>query len=113
MAVIPPRFGTCAGLDRLVVVPSPSVPLPFSPQLQTVPSLRSARELAKPAATARMFDSPGTATGERRVVSVPSPSCPKLLRPQAATEPSGRTARLCAKREETWTALKPGMGAGV
>ncbi len=54
---------TWTGLERWVIVPSPSWPLRFSPQAQTVPSLLSATLKKRPPATAITPARPVTCDG--------------------------------------------------
>ena len=63
-----------AGERRVTTPPSPSWPLPLSPQQRTVPSVSRAHVCAKPAASSATPASPGTVTGAVRRTSVPSPS---------------------------------------
>src|SRR5262249_54568136 len=94
-------FLTWTGVKRLVLVPSPSCPLPLAPQLQTVPSVFSARLWLPPAAIS-VIDvkkpvppCPLTCTGDVRWVVVLSPSLPLPLFPHAHTVPSDLSARAC------------------
>ena len=87
------RPPTCAGVERSVVVPSPSWPLLLLPQAQTAPSPRRARACAEPPAMLVTLLRPPTCAGVERSVVVPSPSWPLLLLPQAQTAPSPRRAR--------------------
>src|SRR5579885_1593940 len=112
-SVMPPL--TWTGVERLVVVPSPSWPESFIPQAHTVPSFFTARLCATPAASAVTPTMPPlTWTGVERLVVVPSPSCPSSLAPQAQTVPSFFRARpwpvpatiaATSVRPLTWTGL--------
>ena len=59
--------------------PSPTSPFALLPQAHTVPSVRSARLWATPAATCTTPVSPGTWTGVPLAVRVPLPSSPHPL----------------------------------
>src|SRR5437870_1511420 len=86
-----PRPETLTGVDRFVVVPSPSWPWMLSPQQRTVPAT-SAQVSSRPAAIAAAFVRPETLTGVGRLVVVPSPSSPEPLSPQQRTVPSASRA---------------------
>jgi hypothetical protein len=76
MRVAVHAVATRTGCSERVVVPMPSCPLPFKPQVQIVPFDASATEWAAPAAMAVMGGKPATITGAVRVVVVLSPNCP-------------------------------------
>src|ERR1700730_7181389 len=83
------------GLDRFVVVPSPSWPRSFSPHARPVLSdFLMARLWPPPQAIAFTARPPMAGVGTGRFVVVPSPSWPKSLRPHARTVSSERIARL-------------------
>src|SRR5215217_7787359 len=83
------RPATLTGARRVVIVPSPSWPLPLYPHAHTPPEPSSAREWDAPAAMAVTPDNPLTATADSRSVAVvPSPIWPSILRPQDWTLPS-------------------------
>jgi hypothetical protein len=63
MPTTPETPATCTGVDRGVVVPSPSWLWSLAPQPQTVPSERSASEYWYPAATAVTLSTPRTTCG--------------------------------------------------
>ena len=67
---------TWTGLDRLVVVPSPSCPESLPPQAHRVPSVLTATVWSSPAATEAQLVAVPTWTGLEWSVVVPSPSCP-------------------------------------
>src|SRR6267378_471792 len=94
MAVTPLRLSTRTGVWRSMVVPSPSWPTPFRPQVQTVPSLLSATLWLAPAATAVIPPRFCPCTDVWRSVMVPSPRSPNMFRPQVQTVPSLLSARL-------------------
>ena len=71
-----------------MVVPSPSWPWSFFPQVQTVLSLFSATAPYGPAAIAVTPVSPETWTGVSLLRVVPLPSWPLSFLPQAQTVPS-------------------------
>ena len=78
---------TCTGVDRFVVVPSPSSPKLLDPHAQTVPSLLRATVWSPPAETAMTPVSPDTCTG----VKVPDPhlqTVPSLLRATVWLDPA-------------------------
>ena len=87
-----------------VVVPSPSSPLPLSPQQRTAPAVVSAQleAMVLPAAIAATpLDRPTTCTGVSRLIVVPSPSWPEKLLPQHLAAPAVVTAQLCAPPADT------------
>src|ERR1700687_5649096 len=100
MAVtVVPRFRpTMTGTLLLVVLPFPSWPRPFQPQLITWPPDVSARLwlAVLPAPTAVMVITEGTltATGVLLLVVVPLPSCPYWFEPQASAPPVEVNAKL-------------------
>src|ERR1700737_3669320 len=99
MAVtVVPRFRpTMTGTLLLVVLPFPSWPRPFQPQLITWPPDVSARLwlAVLPAPTAVMVIPEGTLTATGLLPRVlPSPSWPALFEPQASTCPVDVSARL-------------------
>ena len=63
---------TCLGSYRSVVVPSPSWPWAFWPQVQSVPSGRTPTEWASPPATCRHTERQRTET----LVTSPRPTVP-------------------------------------
>src|SRR6266566_3559332 len=82
----PLRPCTWTGVDRSVVVPSPSAPWSLSPQAVTVPSDRSARLWVLPAATCTTsLPAAMSRYSVRRRTVVPSPRSPSELSPQLAT----------------------------
>src|SRR5207244_2029845 len=81
--IVASRPGTCRGVVVFAVVPSPSWPLLFAPQAQTVPSPFTARLWAAPAAIDTTCRSPMTCTGRVLPRVVPLPNCPALLSPHA------------------------------
>src|SRR5580700_6343255 len=85
--LVSPTTGT--GVDRLVVVPSPSWPSALSPQHWTVPSVSSAQALKAAAKTADALVIPLTKTGVVLPPVVPLPSSPKPvpMPPQHSTLP--------------------------
>ena len=84
----PSRPFTAVGVDRLVVVPSPSWDHALRPQQRARPSDVSAQVKSLPAATAVATpSSPVTVLGTNPPLSVPSPSCPALLAPQHLMAP--------------------------
>ena len=90
-----PSPDTGVGVDRFVVVPSPSWPAKLLPQHRTAPPDVRAHAWACPVATASTpLDSPLTGTGVSRVVVVPSPSWPELFWPQHMTPPPDVTAHV-------------------
>src|SRR2546430_1488883 len=120
-----PTAQVCTGVNRSVVVPSPSWPLLLLPQPTTVPSPRSARTWRRPAAIAvtpvrncehgAVAPTAHTRTG---VVTgsfvVPLPTEPTAPLPQATTVPSTSSAALVlsspAATCTTWVSW-PGHGA--
>src|SRR5215471_15907633 len=85
--VTPVNPGTGAGLATFVpVAPLPSWPRLFRPQLNNVPSERTAK-LGPAATTCVIPVRPGTCTGRDRSVVLPSPSDPSALSPHAQTVP--------------------------
>src|SRR3954451_7553039 len=83
MAVTLVSPATCTGDGRVVVVPSPSSPYPFQPQVQTVPSARRATLWNAPAARAMAPGTPMPTAGVKRSIAVPSPSWVTAFQPQA------------------------------
>ena len=91
---------TCAGVLRGVVVPSPSWPLAFAPQVQTVPSLFATTTWVRPRATAAdpgqdlRRDEPVGGVAERRAGrcgSHPTPrAVPSLFRAGGEVPARGR-----------------------
>src|SRR5437773_4424283 len=73
-------------------LPLPSSPYWLTPHFQTVPSERSAIELASPDQTDTTLLSPTTWTGVGLGVVVPSPSSPLEFSPQAQAVPSDLSA---------------------
>src|SRR5438309_1483179 len=118
----PGRLVTLTGLLRLVKVPSPSCPLLFSPQLQTVPSaLRARMKLPgegwatsppPPPAMAMAPERLETGPGVALSMSVPLPSCPYWLPPQARGIPAGTAAAGAGRRAETRRARAQSARAG-
>ena len=96
----PPTPLTCTGLNRTVVLPSPTAPSSLYPQQTTPPEACNAHIVTPPLLTAEIPDSvpvpptPVTDTGLRRVVVVPSPSSPWLFEPQHRTAPETSTAQV-------------------
>src|SRR5690349_16813047 len=87
-----------AGAVVQLVVPSPSWPVSFRPQDQTLPSLLAASEKTMPPpATVATSVRPTTCAGVLCAVSdEPTPREPNAFKPQAQTVPSDLTARECA-----------------
>src|SRR5262249_42867022 len=84
-----PRPTTATGIERSVLVPSPSWPYELSPQHLTAPAVVSAQLWRSPVATAATpLPSPTTATGIKWSVLVPAPSSPDSLSPQHLTAPA-------------------------
>src|SRR2546425_446730 len=79
-----PHCTTRTGVNRPVVVPSPSWPLPLAPQQYAAPAAVTPQVWAAPAVTAAKLTPAGacTSTGLDRSVVVPSPSWPLPLPPQ-------------------------------
>src|SRR5258705_78208 len=90
---MPVSVFTCTGVHLSVVVPSPSCPLTFPPQAQTVPSFFTKRECENPQATDVIPVSKLTCTGIHLSVLVPSPSSQLPLYPQLRAVLSEQTAR--------------------
>src|SRR2546428_5554873 len=87
---------TSTGVERSLVVPSPSSPSMLSPQHLTPPALVSAQVWKTPAAIAATPPPrPETSTGAWRSVVVPSPSWPERLKPQHLTPPALVSAHEC------------------
>jgi hypothetical protein len=82
MREIPESPGTCAGVVRLVVSPTPSCPNEFTPQVQTVLSERKASAWPEPVP---MRNTPLTVvcTGEMLFDVLLLPSWPVEFAPQA------------------------------
>jgi hypothetical protein len=74
MAVTPVSPVTRVGINRSAVVPSPSRPLPFSPQQTTVRFCLTAHVCSEPALIAITPVSPDTWVAVNRLVVVLSPS---------------------------------------
>ncbi len=100
-ATMPASPGTWIGLERLVVVPSPSWRYSLLPHAQTVPSARAASEwpvrrlLPPPPAEIETTPlNPGTAVAAAIVAApLPMPTWPREFEPHATTVPSSRSAR--------------------
>jgi hypothetical protein len=73
---------TLVGDVLFVVVPSPSCPVPLSPQQYAAPLTRRPHIEVSPASIEEKVRPPETATGESLCVLVPSPTSPDALRPQ-------------------------------
>ena len=95
---------TAAGLERLVVEPSPSWPSVLSPHARTVPSAFNAITCEKPEAMAMMPVAPATTLGVADASERPTPSWPDASLPQLRMVPSALSATL-------W--LLPALMAGV
>lgn len=92
----PPPNDTEAGVERSVVLPSPSRPSVFSPQHQSIPAAFAAHEWASPAANAvAVPEIPVTGVGEGRSVDEPSPIWPLSLSPQQNTSPLATAHECC------------------
>src|SRR5438445_138911 len=91
-----PTILACTGVLAARLLPLPSWPMLLSPQVQTVPSLRSATLWTVPAATAVIPPRYATCTGVVDCVVLPLPSWPLLLLPHAHTVPSFRNVTVCA-----------------
>src|SRR5258706_456004 len=78
-------------MNRVTPVPSPTAPIPLTPQHTTAPSYWRAHALDPPARTsATPLRSRTSKMGRRRgLVVVPSPHCPEEFKPQQRTLPSG------------------------
>src|SRR5438445_8377299 len=94
MATTPLRPLTATGVLPVVNARYCAVPANLNPQVQTVPSLFSAKLYPDPAAMATTPVRPLTATGVLLSVFVPLPNCPQPLYPQAQTVPSLFSARV-------------------
>src|SRR5215510_12464662 len=91
--VTPVRPGTAAGVaENPPEVPLPSSPLPLLPQLNSVPSERTAKLSRPPEATWVIPVRWGTGSGSDSLYVVPSPRAPLPLSPQDQTVPSDRSA---------------------
>src|SRR2546427_9926415 len=90
-----PHCSTRAGINRSVVVPSPSSPLPLAPQQYPTPSAVTPQVWAVPAVTALKLTPAGvsTSTGLDWGVVVPSPSWPLPMPQQRQAGPAGGTPR--------------------
>src|SRR5207249_1684907 len=79
-----PHCTTRTGVNRSVVVPSPSWPSTLRPQQKAVPAAVTPQVWTAPAVTAAQPPPAraSTRTGLDRLVVAPSPSWPKPLRPQ-------------------------------
>jgi hypothetical protein len=106
--VVPALVVTATGTERLLVVPSPSSPLPFDPQQRAVESARTAQVWELPA---EMWVTPDnvvpapvftTVTGTDLLVVVPSPSRPRSFVPQQRAVESARTAQVWFPPAEMW-----------
>src|SRR5947208_298343 len=84
---------TCTGLERSVVVPSPSWPETLRPQHHNVPSVLRAQKLEWFCPSRSTDDSPPTTwTGVEESLVLPLPSWPQALWPQHQTVRSLRRA---------------------
>src|SRR5688500_8864483 len=102
---------TCTGVERSVVVPSPSWPYWLEPHAHTVPldfTTTVWSQLA-PAPTTPLMP---TGVGWARSVVVPSPSAPSLLLPNVYTSPSVVTTAVCLWPVATDRTFGTAMGAG-
>src|ERR1700687_298890 len=90
----PAKPFTATGVERLVVVPSPSWPLLLLPQANTLPSAWSARTCESPEAIAVIPVAPVTAIGREEFSDRPRPSSPDESSPQVRTAPSVPRATL-------------------
>jgi hypothetical protein len=79
---------TSTGVDRFVVVPSPSWPNPLSPQQYAAPLATRPQVWVPFTLIAANVTIPETATGVDLFVVVPSPSWPNELSPQQYTAPA-------------------------
>src|SRR5262249_43581585 len=90
--------------------PSPSWPVSFNPQHQTVPSLLRTQVCQPPAETSTtLAPSAVTWTGKGLSTLVPSPSWPKSFAPQHQSVPPSRRAHVRANPADT-SATQPGQG---
>src|SRR5512133_1685953 len=96
---------TCTGAGQSVLVPSPSWPKPFQPQVHTVPSAFSAAVKRSPPDTASTLLNVGTCTGTFTPVVevIPFPISPKPFSPHAQTVPADVSATACRQPAETCT----------
>src|SRR5438128_1301547 len=79
-AATTPFCTTGTGLDRFVLVPSPSCPSPLDPQQYAAPLGVTPQVCRPPALTATNGRPPATGTGLDWLVVVPAPSWPSGLR---------------------------------
>jgi hypothetical protein len=83
------------GLERLIMVLSPSWPLPFSPHVQRVPSVLTALVKEEvPVSTCDQFVKTPIWTGLDLLITLPSPSWPLVLLPHPYNFPSVVVARV-------------------
>ncbi len=100
---MPAGRSTFTGTSLSVVLPSPSSPSSFLPQLNTAPVEVTARLWAKPAAIpVTLVPSSGlTFTGSSLPFVLPLQSWPAMFQPQANTAPFELSARLWYKPPAT------------
>ncbi len=101
---------TVVGVNRIVEVPSPTMPSSLLPHALTDPSVRRAYPAVDPPAMAATPDRFGIAVGVALFVFVPLPSWPRLFKPQLSTVPFDNSTSVLAYEIEATSTTSETFG---